>query len=224
MKSVFTKTFKEFMDFFKSNIFTTFCVFFAIAIIITLIFTGSFVKLYEQSLSDTKEVISTKILFGENLLEKLKMLGITLLAAVVPYVYLPWLGFLGYMYNEVLTVAKILSVYGMIKGGVIYLIIYLLNILTLCLITSLGIYFAKILTIKFRLSRVNSFTFAHYKLKLYEAMSNEKKCKEMEEKISKREEKLKNKLKKIDIKNSIVLVLIAAVIQIISVAMQCILF
>ena len=121
---------KEFnyFKFFKGKILPKFLVCIVVAAIIVLIFTISSVN-QVKSLGCTEMYCSSEeITISENFIGRAEMLILTLVASVVPYFYMPYLGLVLYMYNEVVTLAHVINLSGYLFGILKYILPLIFNI------------------------------------------------------------------------------------------------
>lgn len=156
----------------------------------------------------------------ESFLNRLKMLGVTVIASLVPYFYLSFLGLFGYMYYEAISFAHVINAYGYALGILRYIVPFVLNVFCISVFTSLSIYLAKIYTARFKLNRKNSMNFTKFRLKLYEMMKNEKKFNELQNKDKERTDKIEKGIKKVEWKNVAIIAGVLVVLQFVSVLIE----
>lgn len=208
------------MNFTKKNIlpFTYVCI--VVCLLITLVGIVSALD-YIKNLEGCEEIFcGSKSSMLNSFLNRLEMMGITAIASLVPYFYLPVLGLLGYMYYEVISFAHIINAYGYILGIIRYIIPFALNVINISVFTSVSIYLARAFTTKFRLNRNNSMNFNKFKLKVYEMTKNEKKFNELQRKEQEKMDEIEKNTKKIEWKNVAIIFAILVVIQFISVCIE----
>lgn len=156
----------------------------------------------------------------EGFLNRLKMLGVTAIAALVPYFYLPFLGLFGYVYYEAISFAHVINIYGYALGVLRYIVPFVLNVFCISVFTSLSIYLAKIYTARFKLNRKNAMSFTKFRLKVYEMMKNEKKFNELQNKDKERTDKIEKGIKKVEWKNVAIIAGVLVVLQFVSVLIE----
>lgn len=155
-----------------------------------------------------------------NYWSNLKMLLLTICAGIAPYFYISILGFIGYLYQIVSSVANLVKDYGYAIGIGLGIVPLLLNMFSICLATALGIYICKHMTLSYRASSAKNMNMTQFRIKLYEVLRKEEKAKALtkvrEDKIEKIESK-KEKLKYIQILNTVI---VLGAIQFISALIQ----
>lgn len=120
---------------------------------------------------------------------KLIMLGLTLVAGVVPYFFIPVIGMIGYVFTTASEISiKILGI-GSIGFNIFTLISTIFDVLVISITTSIAIYFADRSTKRYRYSSIKRFTFLDLKLQTYEIMKKEDKVEITKKQIEKRNEK-----------------------------------
>lgn len=140
---------------------------------------------------------------------KIQVLLVTTVAGIVPYIYAPVVGFIGCILNEVTNIAYVIKGYGYLAGIGIAIIPLILNILIACIVTALGIYICRTVTIGYKISSVNNMNFTNFRIKFYELLQKQDKVqvltKKKEDKLNKFQSK-KEKLKYIQILNTLVVI------------------
>lgn len=213
----------NYFDFFKKKILPQFFVCLVITIIITLITTISAVDYIKTLGCNEIYCDSQEITISENFINRLEVIILTVIAGVVPYFYLPYLGLISYMYNEIITVGHIINVNGYAIGIFKYLLPFTLNIIAISIVTSLAIYLVKQFTIKFIISRSNTMNFTNFRLKVYEMLKKQDKYTKLIEKKNTRLEKMQKKAEKIEWKGLIITLISVIIIQFVAVVLQSIL-
>lgn len=160
------------------------------------------------------------VTFVSEYLDKLTFLGLTLVAGFVPYVYVTVLGFVGYILEEVVQLSYIIDAHGYLIGTLMGIIPLILNILVISLIGATGLYMCKNATASAKISKVSNMNFTNLKIQFYEAVGNVKKKEELEQRKEKKLGKLKNNQEKNNYLQILNVVIVAAIIQLISVAIQ----
>lgn len=208
------------MKFLKKDVLTKFLICVVIAVILVLVFTISSVN-HVKTLG-CKELFcdSEGITISENFISRLEMLLLTAFAAMVPYFYMPYLGLVAYMYNEIITIAHIINIYGYAIGILKYILPLILNILTIGLVTAVSVYMEKIATHKFILSRHNAMNFTSFRMKIYQMLKKQDKYEKLYEKQQKRIDKIKQNTEKIKWKGVIITFVAAVIIQFLSTVLQ----
>lgn len=179
-----------------------------------------------SSVENIKSLECSEIFCGEEtgiittFINKIKMLGVTVMATLVPYFYLPFLGFLGYVYYEGIAFAHLIVAYGYAAGIIRYIIPFILNAVTISVVTSLSIYIEKIVTAKFVYNRKNAMNFTNFRLKVYEMTKKEDKYNELLKKSEKKTRKLEARVRPIEWKYVLIILGVSAALQFISVCIE----
>ena len=151
---------------------------------------------------------------------KMPALFVTAFAGIVPYMYAPIIGFVSSVINEVTTLAYAIKGYGYLGGTLAYIIPMLLNIMIVCIVAALGIYVCKAITVGYKISNVKNMNFGNFKIKLYEALSRDKKVKELTKKRDEKLKKLESKKEKINYLQILNTAIVVSIIQFVSVVIQ----
>ena len=151
---------------------------------------------------------------------RLQVLLITLVAWIVPYIYSPVVGFIGYVLNEVSTLAYIIKGHGYLMGIGVGIVPLILNVIIICIITALGIYVCNTITIGYRISNIKNMNFLNFRIKLYEVMRNEKKVQILTEKKEQKIKKLEENKEKLNYLQILNVVIVSCILQFISVVIQ----
>lgn len=209
----------SFMKFWQQDVLPFFYVCLVLAVLLILVGVVS-------SLDSVKSLGCTEMYCGDgaglidNFVSKLEMLAVTVVAVLVPYFYLPFLGFIGYIYYEGIAFAHAISVYGYFGGIMRYFLPAVLNIIVVSVVTSVCVYLVKILTAKFRYNRRNAMNFTKFRLKVYEMTKKEDKYNELLKKSEEKERKLEGKNRKVEWKYVLCIFAVMAVLQFISVCIE----
>lgn len=209
----------SFMKFWQQDVLPFFYVCLVLAILFILVGTVS-------SIDSVKSLGCTEMYCGDgaglidNFVSKLEMLVVTVVAVLVPYFYLPFLGFIGYIYYEGIAFAHAMNVYGYFGGIMRYFLPAVLNIIVISVVTSVCVYLVKILTAKFRYNRKNAMNFTKFRLKVYEMTKKEDKYNELLKKSEEKDRKLEGKNRKVEWKYVLCIFAVMAVLQFISVCIE----
>lgn len=151
---------------------------------------------------------------------KVYILGLTAIAGVVPYFFVTVFGMIGYLLTTASEISIKLLGYGEINIGIFSMISIILDMISISIVTSIGIYFTIVSTKKFRYSGTKRFTFLDLKLRAYEMMRKEEKIQMVKEQIEKRNLKQEKNNVKVKYLEILSVFGIALVIQAISVAIE----
>ncbi|MBQ8044189.1 MAG: hypothetical protein IJ272_08630 [Clostridia bacterium] len=151
---------------------------------------------------------------------KIQILLFTLVAGIVPYIYISVVGFVGYVLNEVSNIAFLIKGYGYLGGIGAGIIPLILNVVTICIVTALAIYVCRTVTVGYRISSLKNMNFTNFRIKVYEILRMDAKTealtKKKEDKLNKLQDKKEN-LNYLQILNTAIVV---CIIQFISVLIQ----
>lgn len=151
---------------------------------------------------------------------QIQVLVVTIVAGIVPYLYAPIVGFLGYVMQEVAKLSYIIKGYGYLAGIGLGIIPLILNVLVICIVTALGIYICKNVTLGYKISNKKNMNMMEFRIKLYESTGKTAKANEL---INKRDEKiakLEAKKEKINYLQILNITVVVSIIQFISVLIQ----
>ena len=209
---------RDFLLFIDKNIIKTIGI---LAIVAVLLFALSIQPMVKVALTaECEGACRDGVTLISEYWSKIQVLFVTAFAGIVPYIYAPVVGFIGYVLSEASSLAYIIKGYGYGLGIVMGIVPLLLNVVTICIVTALGIYICRTVTVGYRMSSVKNMNFMNFKIKLYEAMQKENKVKELETKKEKKLEKLQAKKQKINYLQLLNTGILVCIIQFISVLIQ----
>lgn len=206
---------RDFLLFVDKNLIKCIGVLFVIAIVLIAIslkpmVSAAFFAECEGACTDGVTLVSDYV-------SKLQMLLFTVVAGLVPYVYIPAIGFATYVISEVSNISFLIKGYGYLVGIGMGIIPLLLNILAACSVTALGMYICRTVTVGYQVSSLKNMNFTNFKIKVYEVLQKQDKVEALtnkkEEKLNKLQAK-KEKLNYIQILNTAIVV---CIIQFVSV-------
>ena len=204
-KCSFKKYLKGFLTFLRDNLEKRI----GILLIISLLLIAIELKLVLSVTSIGVEI--EKVGLFKNYLSNAQVIFITALAGIVPYMYAPVVGFIGYIYTDAYKFALNIINMGYLKGISLGIVPLILNTIVICIVTALGIYICKKITVGYKISNVKNMNFLNFRIRVYEVIGKEDKVKEYtkkrDEKIAKLESK-KEKLNYLQIANTLLLSLI----------------
>lgn len=213
-KITFKSYLRDFLIFAGKNLIKVTGILAIIAIILIALSLSSMVDVARQD--ECVGACRDAVTFGSNLWNKIQIILVMIVAGIVPYMYAPVIGFLGYILQEVSTIAYVIKGYGYGIGLLLGILPLILNILIACIVTALGIYMCRTVTVGYKISNVKNMNFTNFRIKLYETIGKEKRAQELTEKKNKKLEKLetvKQKLNYIQILNTGIVVCILQVIS-----------
>ncbi len=209
---------RDFLLFVDKNILKTT----GILIIVTLLLVA--VSLQPMVISAMAEECEGSCRDGVTILSgmsiKLQMLLLTGVAGIVPYIFAPVIGLFVYIMNAVSDFAYGIKAYGYLAGIGMGIVPLILNILSICIITALGMYICRKVTIGYRISNIKNMNFTNFRIKLYEVMQKEEKVKQLTKARDEKIEKLQSKKEKINYLQILNTSILVCIIQFISVIIQ----
>lgn len=209
----------SFMKFWQKEVLPLTYVCLVLCVLFTLVVAVSSID-YIKSLGCTEVYCGEGTGLISGFVNKLEMLCVTVIAVLVPYFYLPFLGFVGYVYYEGVAFAHAMVAYGYASGVIRYILPFILNAVVISVVTSLSIYLVKILTAKFMYNRKNAMNFTKFRLKVYEMTKNEDKYNELLKKSEEKARKLEAKVRPIEWKYVLIILGVSAALQFISVCIE----
>jgi len=217
-KFTFKSYLKDFLMFVDKNLLKTIGILFVIAILLIAVSIKPIVSniLAQECVGTCRDGVTLFSEYGS----KLQVLLVTAFAGIVPYIYAPVVGFIGYTLSEVTSFSYIIKGYGYAAGIGLGIIPLLLNLVIICIVTALGIYICRTVTVGYKISSVKNMNFTNFRIKLYEVLQNEKKVKEYTEKRDKKLERLQDKKEKINYLQILNVAVVVCIMQFISVAIQ----
>ena len=201
---------------------TTFAIFFkeklaksvVILLVIAIILSVIMLKISLGVNKDINEIGDFS--FFKEIINGLKVFIIIIISGIIPYLYAPVIGFVEFLITNSVNLSKLIIVYGfgiaILKG----IIPFLINIISICLITSIGIYICREITLGYKISSSKDMNFTSFKIQLYKSIGNEKKSKEIAKKRDEKVKKLENKKTKIEYLQIINVIILVTILQVIS--------
>lgn len=209
---------KDFFKFFNTNLIKTTKILLLVAVLLVALSIVSFVN--SVALQDCVGTCRDGSTIGSEFISKVNVILITLVAGIVPYIYLSVLGFLGYVLKEVYVLAFVIKGHGYFLGTILGIIPLILNIICISLITAAAIYICKTVTVGYRISNLSNMNLLNFKIKFYQILGNEEKQKLLANKKDKKMETLKGKKEKINYIQLLNISVIVALLQFVSVIIQ----
>lgn len=204
-KFSFKEYINNFLNFFKENLLKYFKIF----VITSLIIIPVGIKAINGI--DFEKIPAGDVVSFKLFINNIEALYITVLSGIVPYMYVPVVGFLAFIYSDVVNFVYVISTYGYLKGIVISFLPLIISVFDISMISAIGIYICKRITVKYKLSDIKHMNSLNFKISMYETLGKKNKVKEYkkkkEGKISKLEKNNK-KLNYIQIGNTLIIVTI----------------
>lgn len=148
---------------------------------------------------------------------KLKILLFAAVAGIVPYVYISVVCFAAYILTEVANLAYIIKGYGYLAGIGVGIVPLILNVLIVCIVTALGIYLCRTVTVGYRISSLNNMNFTNFKIRFYEVLGKKDKVETLTKTKEDKLNKLKDKKEKIYYIQILNIAIVVCLIQFLSV-------
>lgn len=185
---------KELGSFIKIHVLKKINVLTIIGILLFLLVISVFISASDDVSSELEIIEKTSLL--NDIKERVIILLLILLAGWVPYFYIPAIAFGTYVFMLAGDVALAMETKGMIATLLLNILPVLIDVLTVSVITAVGIYMCNYTTKKYRYTQRTSFSFLDVKIQLYQMT---KKQDEYEEAIAKKQERI-DKMKENDVK------------------------
>jgi len=167
----------------------------------------------EGTCNDSATILSS---FGS----QMQLLFIIALAGVVPYIYAPIVGFIGYVLQEVSKLAYTIKGYGYLAGIGLGIVPLIINVLVICVITALAIYICNNITIGYRISSLKNMNMLNFRIKIYEVIKKDSKIEQLTKKRDDKIAKLQAKKEKINYLQVLNVFFVISIVQFISVLIQ----
>lgn len=222
-KKIFSlkKYLRDFLLFVDKELVKTFKILLIIALL--LIAISMKFAITSAAANECEGTCLDNITLWSNYSSNIQVIGVAIIAGIVPYIYAPILGFVGILFNEVSRVAYLIKGYGYFGGIGLGIVPLILNIVIICIAVSLGMYICRTVTVGYKISNLNNMNFTNFRIRLYDVLKKQDKVeyltKKKEKKINKLE-KGKEKLNYLQILNMFILV---CIVQFISSLIQSIL-
>lgn len=212
------KYIRDFLVFIEKNIIKTTKILIVVSILLIAIITPFVIK--DVMAADCVGTCRDEMAFREEYGSKMQILLITFIAGIVPYIYAPVIGYVGYIISEVATIAYIIKGYGYLIGILFGIIPLAINILIICIITAAGIYICSNITMGYRMSNIKNMNFTNFRIKLYETLGNEKKVESLTKARDNKIEKLQSRKEDIDFLQLLNIAIVIGIMQFIATAIQ----
>ena len=209
---------RDFLLFADKNLIKKTRVLLLIAIVVIAVCIGFVISI--TLASECEGTCRDGLTFGNEYWSNLKVLALTLVSGIVPYIYVPVIGFLAFVLQEISNLAYAIKGYGYLVGIGVGIVPLILNVLAAAIITALGMYICRNITIGYRITNLKNMNIANFKIKLYEILGKEEKVKELTKNRDKKIEVLQGKKEKINLLQILSVVIVVCIIQFISVLIQ----
>ncbi len=209
---------RNFLLFIDKNIWNTMKILIVIAVLLTAISIKPLIDY--TSLLECEGSCFDNATIWTDYVANIKLLLFTLVAGVVPYVYIPVVGFIAHILQEMLDVAVIIKEAGILGAFVSGIIPLTLSSVAICLVTSTAIYICKSMTISYRITNIKNMNFMNFKIRLYETLQNEEKVQALVKKKEEKLNKLQAKKEKLNYLQILNVIIVAGILEFIAVAIQ----
>lgn len=213
------KYLKNFLMFINEKLYKQIKVLLIVAILIIALSLTAFVS---QALKDTCVGMcrDESVTLISTYWNKLQILLVSAISGIVPYLYAPIIGFIGYLLSIVSEISYIIKGLGYVKGIFVSILPFVINVITISLVTSLGIYICKTVMVGYRISNLKNMNFLNFRIKLYEELGNKEKQKKLVKKKETKLKKLESKHEKLDYLQIINVFIVSAILQFIATLIQ----
>lgn len=210
-------------DFFKKDIKKKLIIIFILSIVLMISFSQfnyiSNKSFFEANKEEISKVVIQKSFF-DIFKSRIYILAMTFVAGIVPYFFIPVLGFILYLYNiSYEFLVKILEVGGL-KFSFLSLIPIFLDLISISIVTSIGIYFSVMSSKRFKYSSTKNYTFLNLKHQVCEMLGKEELLKKTKKQIEIRDEKQQKNNVKIKYLEMLALFGVVVLIQTISIFIE----
>ena len=212
------KYLRDFLVFADKKLIRAIGILFVIAVLLIAITISSMVA--AAKITECEGMCVDEITIFNDYVSKLQILLITLVAGIAPYTYIGVIGFFCYVISEVTSLAYLIKDYGYFAGIGLGIVPLVLNILTICITTSLAIYICRTVTVGYKISNIKNMNFTNFRIKFYEVLKMEDKVKALTKKKEDKLKKLENKKEKLNYLQILNVSMIVCIIQFISVLIQ----
>ena len=216
------KILKDYYAFYKENIKKTHIIMYIISLIILFITLNFLI-----SSIDTNETVKQFVESGgknsiqqsENVIktiftEKIPVVFLILLAGITPYFFIPILGML-VVYDLAGEIATMYTMAYGISNLMIMSFGVIVQVLGISLAITMGMFFCKISTKRFKYIQFRGFSFDDLKRGIYEIKKDEEKLKKLENKVKLKQEALEKCNVKVPYKNLVVTFCISTILVVI---------
>ena len=205
---------KQLTEFIKTHVLKKTKVLSIIGIILFLCIISVFITSSFSLTSELESIEKTSLL--NDLKERVFTILLILLAGWVPYFYIPAVAFVAYVFMLSGDVILAAETKGIIATLLLNILPLFIDILTISVITAIGIYMSSYTTKKYRYTQRTSFSFLDVKIHLYQITKKEEKYNEAVAKKQERIDKMKENNVKIDYSKIIKILPIVAAINLIA--------
>ena len=209
---------REFILFFYNKLFKCTGILFVIAVLLMAISIRIINPAVTTSDYDGLNP-NTISLFGDYI-ERLKILVVIIVSGIVPYMYAPVVGYVCCLMDEMMNISYRIKEYGILVGVGASVIPLIINVIIISIITALGIYICRTITVSYRISNVKNMNYTNFRIKLYELVNKQDKVKALTKKREEKINKLTAKKEKIAYIQILNIAIIVCILQFVSVLIQ----
>lgn len=204
--------FEGYLKFIKKHLLRQTIIYFLIGIAMYIFFISTWVNLIKDS-----EFSLNNLNIFTHLFEKLKVDAMLLLSSVVPYLYLPVVGFIISVFLEIGNTATIIALYGYKLGLFKTLLPFILINFSYAVIISHALYLFNMSRIGFKLSNLNSMNVTVFRIRFLEMLRKKEEAEKLTKKHIRKKELLEAKKEKINYLYILLTFILTLIIQLISV-------
>ena len=189
-----------------------------IGIILFTVIVAVLMRASEEVITELN--IAKKISLFSDVKERVILLLLILLAGWVPYLYIPLIAWTGYIYMLAGDIAIAMSTGGLVSTVFLNSLPILIDILTVSVITSVGLYMCSYTTKKHKYNQRTTFSFDDFKIQLYKMTKKQEKYEEAVKQKQEKIDKMQENNVKIDYMNILRIAPIIMLVNIIAYIMQ----
>lgn len=209
---------RDFLLFVDKELIKTTGILLVVAILLIAISLSSIVSM--NVAKDCEGTCRDGVTFLSEYGSRLQVLLITAISGIVPYIFAPVVGFIGGILAEVSNLSFVIKGYGYLAGIGLGIVPLILNVVVVCIVTALGIYICRTITVGYKISSVKNMNFTNFRIRFYEAIQNEEKAKALTKARDEKINKLQNKKEKINYLQILNVTIVVCIIQFIAVLIQ----
>ena len=209
---------RNFLLFVDKNLMKKIGILCIVALVVVAICIGFVIKI--TMASECEGVCSDGGTIISNYWSYFKLLGISVISGIVPYIYLPAVAFLACVMQELSNFAYVIKGYGYALGTGLGIIPLILNILVAAIVAALGIYICRNITIGYRITNLKNMNVTNFKIKTYEIFGKKEKAEKLINTRNSKIEALEAKKEKLNLLQILNVSIVVCILQFISVLIQ----
>ncbi len=209
---------RDFLLFVFNRLFKSTGILVVIAVLLIAMSIGPMVSAID--ISECDGLCTDSIVLWGDYTQRLQILLIILVSGIVPYIYAPVIGYVGYLMAEISNIAYIIKDYGALAGIGASIIPLIINVIIISIVTALGIYMCRTITVGYKISSVKNMNYTNFRIKLYEVLNKQDRVEALTNKKNEKINKLTAKKEKLAYIQILNIAIAVCVLQFISVLIQ----